>query len=144
MLPDPRFRGAVHQSGIMLSRFNTGRDSYFAVLDARLGPGAEGGATLTGQIGLDPRVAAFLPVFSGAFALFSLILIVAGVASLVLGHLIGVAVIVASPLPLAVIAGLNSLGRRSLERDISGLLAQVNEVLGSTAVPPGPAASGDA
>lgn len=144
-LPDPRFRGEVHQSRIILSRFNTGRGSYFAVLDARLGPKADGGTRLTGQIGLAPGTAKLLPVLTGAFALASLGLLATGVVQLALGHIAGLAPTAEFPLPVAVAAGFHVLGRRSLERDISRLLAQVGEVLGSTAVSPGPlAASGDA
>lgn len=83
---------------------------------------------------------ALLPVLTGAACLVSLGLLVAGVAQLVLGYLIGLAPTLAFPLPIAAMAGFNVLGHRSLERDISELLHEVNEVLGSAAAFPGPSA----
>lgn len=140
---EPRFRGEVSPSRIMLFRFTAGagRDSFFSVLDVRPGQGADGGTTLSGWIGIGPGGGALLPVVTGAVGLVSLGLLVAGVGQLVLGHLIGLAPTLAFPLPIAAMAGFNVLGHRSLERDISELLQEVNEVLGSTAVFPGPSAA---
>lgn len=139
--PEPRFRGQVYPSRIMLSRFTAGagRNSFFSVLDVRPGQGGDGGTTLSGWIGMGPAKA-LLPVVTGAAGLVSLGLLVTGVSQLALGHLIGLAPALAFPLPVAVMAGFNALGHRSLERDISELLQEVNETLGSTAAFPGPAA----
>ena len=88
--PEPRFRGQVYQSGIRLVRFTAGagRDSFFAVLDVRPGPGTSGGTALSGWIGGGPGVA-LLPVLTGASGPASLGLLVTGVVQLVLGHLVG-------------------------------------------------------
>src|SRR5258708_16878323 len=136
--PEPRFRGQVYRWGIRLVRFTAGagRDSFFAVLDVRPGPGTSGGRALSGWMGGGPGVA-LLPVFTGAFGLVSLGLLVAGVVQLVLGHLIGLAPTMAFPLPVAAVAGINAVGHRSLERDTSVLLKEVNKVLGSTVAFPG-------
>ena len=140
--PEPRFRGQAGQSRIRLSRFSAGagRNSFFAVLDVRPCPGADGGTALSGWVG-GSEGTEFLPVFTAAFGLTSLGLLAAGIAQLVSGHLIGLVPAAAFPLPAVAIAGFNALGHRSLERDISELLREVNDVLGSTAVPPGPSAA---
>lgn len=139
--PEPRFRGEISPSRIMLFRFTAvaGRNSFFPVLDVRPGQGADGGTTLSGEIGMGPA-GGFLPVLTGAACLGSLSMLVAGVVQLILGHLIGLAPALAFPLPVAAMAGFNVVGHRSLERDIPELLQEVNEVLGSTAAFPGASA----
>ena len=137
--PDPRFRGQVGQSQIRLVRFTAGgaRSGPFAVLDAWPKPGADGGTTLSGWIGM-PRAAQVIwsVCIGGGTGLVSLVLLVAGVAQLALGHLIGLAPAATFPLPVIAWAGVNVMNLQAIERDISKLLKQVNEVLDSTAAFP--------
>lgn len=134
--PEPRFRGQVELSRIQLARFNagSGRDSFFAVLNARPRREADGGTTFSGRVGEGAGVAFLEPALTAAAGLVSVGLLVAGVIQLVLGHLIGLAPAVAFWLPIAGMAGLNVAAHLSLQRDIPELLQMVNEVLDSTTV----------
>jgi hypothetical protein len=136
--PEPRFRGQVYRSQIRLARFTAaaGRNSFCAMLDVRSGAGADGGTVLSGRIGLSDGGQVVLPAFTAAVGLAGLGFLVAGVAQLVGGRLIGLAPALAFPLPMAAWAGVIVLGRRALERDICELLKSVNEVLDSTAAFP--------
>jgi len=142
--PEPRFRGQADQRWIRLARFQSGawRNSFLAVLDARPEPGADGGTAFSGWAGRSEYLE-FLPVLTAGFGLASLGLLAAGIAQLAAGHLIGLVPAAAFWLPVAAVAGFNALGHRSLERDISALLQEVNEVLGPAAVSAGPAADSD-
>lgn len=100
--PEPRFRGEISPARVTLFRFTAGagRNSFFPVLDVRPGQRADGGTTLSGEIGMGPA-RALLPVLTGTACLVSLGLLAAGVAQLIAGHLIGLAPALAFPLPVA-------------------------------------------
>ena len=140
--PDPRFRGVVGRSWIQVARFQaaSGRGSYVPWLVAGPWVSDDGGTEFRGWIGPPPAVAGFLPWFAGFACLASLGLLVAGVAPLVLGHVIGLVPTVLFPLPAIWLAGMNAAGRRSLEREAPKLIEELNGVLGSTAAFPGSSA----
>jgi hypothetical protein len=105
--PEPLFRGQVYPSQIKLARFTAeaGRDSFYAMLDVRPEPGADGGTVLSGRIGLPYGGHVVFAAFAAVIGLVSLGLLVAGVAQLALGHLIGLASALAFPLPVIAWAG---------------------------------------
>jgi hypothetical protein len=141
--PDPRLRGDVGPSRISVARFEdaAGRNSYAPWLDARLESAAGGGTTLTGRVGLHPAVTVLIPMIAGVGGLLALGALAGGVALLVSGHLSGLLPAVLIPLALtAFIVSFNTVGLRSLERDIPKLIQEMNEILGSTATFPSPAA----
>jgi len=84
--PDPRFRGEVDLSRVYLFRFSRGRGRAVAVLDARPATTPDGGATLSGWVGEDKGNAVILPLIG---SVFGLPLLVAGMAQLAAGHLMG-------------------------------------------------------
>jgi hypothetical protein len=71
-------------------------------------------------------------LFTVVGCLWSLGLLATGVVQLTLGHLIGLAPALTFALPAAAITGLLRYNRRALESEIAALVAQVNEVLGTT------------
>jgi hypothetical protein len=138
--PDPRFRGEVDLSRAYLFRFSRGRGRAVAVLDARPATTPDGGATLSGWVGEDKGNAVILPLIG---SVFGLPLLVAGMAQLAAGHLIGLA-----------LAGVAPSWRRRVCGPQGGELAPewstlspsfwkaFNEVLGSAAAFTGPSAGG--
>jgi hypothetical protein len=146
--PDPRFWGEVDQVRVRLTRFPDRNTEFIPVLDARPGAAANGGTTLSGWVG-DDNSAAFAILFSAAwFGVVTSALLGVGIALLVSGHLIGLALAVAFPLPAAWYVRAMLKNRQPRGRRISEFLESVNEVLGSTAAFPGapaiPAASSNA
>jgi hypothetical protein len=146
--PDPRFRGDVGRSWIRVARFQaaSGRGSFVAWLDAEPWVSDDGGTELRGWIAPPPATAGFLPMVAVVACLASLGLLAAGVAQLVLGHVIGLVPALLFPLPAIAMAAINATGRWSLEQEAAKLVDELNGVLGSTATFPGlpavPAAAG--
>jgi hypothetical protein len=132
--PDPRFQGEVDQVRVRLTRFSNREPA--PVLDARPAA-ADGGTTLSGWIADDDSVAVGIVFFGAWCGAVSSALLGVGLALLVSGHLIGLALAVVSPLPGAWFVRAMVRHRQSPRRDISELLESVNEVLGSTAAFPG-------
>jgi hypothetical protein len=131
--PDPVFKGELYRSRTRLTLFaqTGGRNQNVVWLEVRLDPRADGGTTLAGWIGV-PAGAFQATLFTALGCLVSLGLLAAGIAQLALGHIIGLAPALASPLPATVAVGLLVLGRRSLESDIAALAQAVSTVLGPT------------
>ncbi len=140
--PAPRLRGDVCPPRIFVARFEdaSGRNSFAPWLDARLEPGAAGGTTLTGRIGLHPNVVGLMPVLAGFFGLLAMAGVVGGIVQLVRGELRGLPFALVPLAMITLMAGLNVAGLRSLERDIPKLIQEMNGVLDSTATFTGPAA----
>lgn len=139
--PDPRFRGDVGPSRILVARFDDtlGRNSFAPWLDTRAEPAADGGTILTGRIGLHPFVRVLIPVILGAGTLMMLGLLVAGAVQLAAGRFgQSLPFVVLPPIAIAFMVGCNATGLRSLERGIPELIREMNEILGS---PPRDAAS---
>jgi hypothetical protein len=132
--PDPQLRGDVDPSRILVARFQNSlaQNSFVPWLDIRPEPSAEGGTILTGRIGLHPAAKVLLPVLAAGGGLVPLSGLVAGVAQLVSGRLIGALPFVLIPLALgAGTLGFNVAGLRSLEREIPKLIQDMNGILGS-------------
>jgi hypothetical protein len=136
--PAPRLRGTIHQSGILVARFEdaAGRNSFAPYLDARLVPGADGGTVVAGKIGMHPNsraVGAVAVSFAGLVLLGSL---AGGISQLAVGHLRGL-LFVLFPIVLgAFIAAINLAGRRSLEHNTPKLIGEINAILASSATLP--------
>lgn len=117
---------------VRLTRFPDRNTEFIPVLDARPGAAANGGTTLSGWVG-DDNSAAFAILFSAAwFGVVTSALLGVGIALLVSGHLIGLALAVAFPLPAAWYVRGMLKNRQPRGRRISEFLESVNEVLGST------------
>lgn len=133
MRPDPLFKGELYQSRIRLTRFaDTGvRNKSDVWLEVRLDPRADGGTALSGWIGRPAGAfeATMLVVFG---VLVCLGLFAAGVVLLTLGHIIGLAPILASPLPAAFFVYSFAFDHRKLDLSIAELIHEVNGVLGTT------------
>jgi hypothetical protein len=132
--PDPRFRGDVGPSRILIARFEDtlGRNSFAPWLDIRAEPAADGGTILTGRIGLHPFVGVLIPVILGAGCLMMLGLFSAGVVQLASGQVGQALPFVSLPLiAIAFMVGGNAAGLRSLERGIPELIRDMNEILGA-------------
>jgi hypothetical protein len=140
--PDPRLRGTVSPAQIRVARWEVARrnDNAVAWLDARLMPSADGGTVVTGLIKPSPGTAAF-PVITAIACLISLGILATGIAQLALGRISGIAPTVLSPIPAALLAAVNTQGRRSLRRETTKLIEEVNGILDSTADFTSPAAT---
>jgi hypothetical protein len=130
-LPEPRFRGEVSPSRILVARC-AGRDGFAPMLDARLEPSADGGTRLTGTTGLRPSVRTFRRVFAGVCGLIAVASLAGGIHLLVSGHLAGLGPAVLVPLLMAALAGSHEVACRRLPARQSGvLIADISEILGS-------------
>jgi hypothetical protein len=133
---DPLLGGTLGPAWISVARFEdtAGRNSFAPWLRARLESNGEG-TTLTGTVGLAPAVARLLPALIAAGGLIFACLLVAGIALLARGHLNGLPFVL-GPLALAgFFALIITAGLRSLDRHVPLLIEDVNEILGSTALP---------
>jgi len=134
--PDPRFRGEVSASRILVARWAevAGRNSFAPWLDARLEPAADGGARLTGTSGLHPAVRAFRLVFAGVGGLTAAASLAGGISLLVSGDPGGLGPAVLIPLVMAaLVAGHEVACRRLPARQSGELIRDVSEVPGSAA-----------
>jgi hypothetical protein len=132
--PNPRLRGRVGLSGILVAQFEDTlrRDSFVPWLNIRPEPAAGGGRILAGRIGLHPAVRMLTAVISGAGDLIALGGLVVGVVQLVSGQAGTALPFVVIPLILiAGIMGVNAVGSRSMERKIPKLIQEMNEIIGS-------------
>lgn len=128
--PDPRFRGQIGPSRILVARFEDSlrQNSFVPWLHLIPEPSADGGTILAGTIGLRSDARVVILMTTGLASLISLSMLAAVVVS---GQLSGAPFILISLAMVAVSVGFDIAGPRSLEREIPKLIGEVNELLDS-------------
>ena len=141
--PDPRFRGHISPSRIIVARWADarGRRGFAPWLDARLESAVGGGTTLTGTIGPPEGSLAFSTAFVSVVGLMAAGAVAAGVHLLLMGHLAELTAVMLAPLALAALIAVLRTSLRLPERTADALLREFSESFGSTVVPAGPVAN---
>ena len=137
--PDPRLRGTVEPGWISVARWReaAGRNSFAPWLDARL-EGTGETTMLTGRVGLARSLADLLPLFGGIGSLIILLLFVTGVVGLAQGRFDDLPFVFAPVGMVVFFTVFVSAGMRALHHNTPQLIAEINEILGSTAAYPAP------
>jgi hypothetical protein len=137
--PDPRLRGIVEPGWISVARWRdaAGRNSFAPWLNASLNGTGET-TTLTGRVGLARSLADLLPLFGGIGSLIVLLILVTGVVGLAQERLDDLPFVLAPVGMVVFFTVFVSAGMRSLHHNTPELIAEINEILGSTAVHPTP------
>lgn len=133
--PDPRLRGTIGPGGISVARWRdaAGRNSFAPWLNASL-EGTADETTLTGKVGLATSVAGMLPAFGATAGLILVVIFLSGVAGLARGQLHDLPFVL-GPLGMALfIVAFMTAGFRSLRGRTPDLIADINAILGSTAM----------